>query len=120
MQEKRKDQYERSAKTFAFSIVSLFMIIVFMLVFKECKSVTKDTAWLMCISNQNKITCKTLMDEAAVYRVLSCYFPGIDLPAITKSLFFEIRTENLTIYIERKRPHITKNGKVKLRKWRKK
>jgi len=112
-QGKRKDQYEKSASVAGWSIVALFFLLVVIFTAKDCHG--QKPGWLVVIETENKTTIKRFTDEADVLRVVSLYFPGLE-KNISGQKFFEVRTEKVTIYVERKRVVETRRGKLKFRK----
>ena len=114
MQGKRKDQYEKSAQVAGWAIAALFFLLVIIFTAKDCHG--QKQGWLVAITTETgKTTVKRFTDEANVLRVVSLYFPSLG-KNIFGQKFFEVRTEKVTIYVERKRVVETRRGKLKFRK----
>lgn len=108
---------EKRSGVVAWSVVALFSLVVFLFSARQCSAANRE-GWLVVITaEKGKTTVKRLTSEDAVYRVVSLYFPALeDEKAIVRNKFFEVRTETVSVYVERRRVVETKSGKLKFRK----
>lgn len=92
--------------------ILLFLIVGFVLSAKE----PKEIGFLVVVEYNNKIKAHKLNTIDAAEKIVKNHYQSISIKdCLRASNFFEIRTETVSIYIERKEI-IRNNGKIKFKK----
>lgn len=114
MQGKRPDQYEKSAEATGWAIAGIFTLLLIIISLHECESAEKP-GWLVCVTSNHQTTIGKFTNPSDVSRVVSIYFPELG-KEVARQKFIEVRTQTVTLYVERKRAKITRTGKIKFKK----
>lgn len=119
----KKNNYESSAFCFAVGMVGLFLLVIFLLLANSCSA--HQTGYLITVKNGKTTEVLRTTNPAQADSLINLHIckeigAKCNLIAVETALkhtnFFEIRTDGLTIYCEKKEVRKTRNGKLKLKK----